>query len=113
VHISIRKDGGILIVSVDGRIDTLSASEFQSRMEELMNRDEKSVVLDLEKLQYVSSAGLRAILVAAKKAGSLGKGLSCCSLQEMVGKVFDVSGFTGMIPVFDSLEEALNQGRSL
>ncbi len=110
MHISIRKDDGILIVSVDGRIDTLSASEFQSRMEELLGCDEKSVILDLEKLQYVSSAGLRAILVAAKYAGNMGKKLSCCSLQEMVRKVFDISGFTKMMQVFDSLQEARNKG---
>lgn len=110
MRIDFRKDDGILIISVDGRIDTLSAPEFQNRMEELMEREETNVILNLEKLQYVSSAGLRAVLVSAKKAAASGKKLSCCSLQEMVRKVFDISGFTGIIPVFDSLEDAVRTG---
>jgi anti-sigma B factor antagonist len=110
VRIDYREDNDFLIISVDGRIDTLSAPEFQTRMEELMEREEKTVILDLEKLQYVSSAGLRAVLVSAKKAAASGKKLSCCCLQEMVRRVFDVSGFTGIIPVFDSLEDAVRTG---
>lgn len=107
--IDIRTENDILIVSVDGRIDTLSAPDFQTRMEELMDREEPRVILDLEKLQYVSSAGLRAMLVVAKKAASSGKRLSLCSLQEMVRKVFDISGFTGMIPVYDCLKDAADR----
>lgn len=109
VQIQVKKDQDVLIVSVAGRIDTLSAPEFQKRMEDFLDQGEKGILMDFGKLEYVSSAGLRSILVAAKKAKSLGGCVSCCSLQEMVRKVFDISGFTGMLPVFDSLEEALKQ----
>ena len=109
VQIQVKKDQNVLIVSVEGRMDTLSAPEFQKRMEDLLDQGEKGILMDFGKLEYVSSAGLRSILVAAKKAKSLGGRVSCCSLQEMVKKVFDISGFTGILPVFDSQEEALKQ----
>ncbi|MGB6063324.1 MAG: STAS domain-containing protein [Desulfomonilaceae bacterium] len=109
MQINVRMDQNLLIVSVEGRMDTVSAPEFQQRMEELLDREGKGILMDFEKLEYVSSAGLRSILIAAKKAKSLGGQVSCCSLQDMVRKVFDVSGFTGMLPVYDSLEDALNR----
>jgi len=90
-------------------MDTVTAPEFDSEMEELLKQDAKRFVLDFGKLEYVSSAGLRSILVAAKKAKAAGGSVSCCALQSMVKKVFDLAGFAAMIPVFDSVEEALNR----
>jgi anti-anti-sigma factor len=109
VQIQVKKDHNVLIVSVEGRMDTVSAPEFQKRMEELLDQGETGLLMDFGRLEYVSSAGLRSILVAAKKAKSLGGCVSCCSLQDMVRKVFDISGFTSMLPVFDSLEDALKR----
>jgi len=90
-------------------MDTVTAPEFDSEMEELLNQGVKRFVLDFGKLEYVSSAGLRSILVVAKKAKAAGGNVSCCALQSMVKKVFDLAGFAAMIPVFDSVEEALNR----
>ncbi|MBI4962349.1 MAG: STAS domain-containing protein [Desulfomonile tiedjei] len=109
MQISVRKDSETLVVSVQGRMDTLSAPEFDSKMEGLFGQGEKKVVLDFGKLEYVSSAGLRSILVAAKKAKAAGGSVCCCDLQSMVKKVFDLSGFAAMVPVFDSVEEALSR----
>ena len=109
MQINVEKEGGMLIVSVDGRIDTVSAPEFQTKMEELLDQAKIGILMDFEKLEYVSSAGLRSILIVAKKVKSLGGCVSCCSLQDMVKKVFDISGFTGMLPVYCSRKEALNQ----
>ena len=109
MQIDVKKSHDLLIVSVEGRMDTVTAPEFQQRMEELLDQERKGILMDFGRLEYVSSAGLRSILVTAKKAKSLGGQVSCCSLQDMVKKVFDVSGFTGMLPVYDSLEDALNR----
>jgi anti-anti-sigma factor len=109
VQISVRKADSTLVVSVEGRLDTLSANDFRTRIEELLDQGGIKIVLDLENLKYVSSAGLRSILVGAKKAKMSGGGLCCCALQPLVSQVFEVSGFSSVIPVFNSLEQALNQ----
>jgi anti-anti-sigma factor len=109
VQINIRKADNTLVVCVEGRLDTLSANEFRTRIEELLEQGGIKIVLDFEKLQYVSSAGLRSILIGAKKAKTSGGGLCCCTLQPLVCQVFEVSEFSKVIPVFDTLEQALNQ----
>jgi anti-anti-sigma factor len=107
VQVEVRRDQDLLIVTVDGRIDTVSAPDFQQKMEEALDQGEKKIVMDLERLEYISSAGLRSILFTAKKAKAAGGTVACCSLQTMVKKVFEVSGFASMIPVFGSLDEAV------
>lgn len=109
MQISVRKADSTLVVSVEGRLDTLTANEFRTRIEELLDQGGLKIILDLGKLQYVSSAGLRSILIGAKKAKMSGGGLCCCALQPLVSQVFEVSEFSKVIPVFDSLERALNQ----
>jgi anti-anti-sigma factor len=107
VQINVKKDQDLLIVSVDGRMDTVTAPDFQQRMQEFLNQGEIRIIMDFGSLEYVSSAGLRSILFTAKKAKAAGGAVSCCALQTMVRKVFDVSGFAAMIPVFESLEDAV------
>jgi len=58
-------------------------------------------------ISYVSSAGLRAFLVAARAAKSAGVGFAVCSLVSAVQEVFDVSGFSSVIRVADSESDAL------
>jgi anti-sigma B factor antagonist len=108
VNLDIRKDKDKVIVSVSGRVDTLNAQDFQTRMEEVLDQGDAGIILDCSGLDYISSAGLRSILFAAKKARSLGGSLACCALHGMVKKVFDVSGLDTLIPVFDSVDEALH-----
>jgi anti-anti-sigma factor len=107
VDIEVRKEGAVAIVSVAGRIDSMSAPDFQRKLEEIVAQGEKNIVVDLAKLQYVSSAGLRSILIGAKSAQASGGKLCCCSLQGMVKQVFDISGFCRMLPIFDCVEKAL------
>jgi anti-sigma B factor antagonist len=97
------------IVCVGGRMDTVSAPEFESKIQERIARGVKRLVVDLSGLEYISSAGLRCILVAGKGASATGGQLCCCGLKGVVKKVFDVSGFTTLFPVYDSLEDALIQ----
>jgi anti-anti-sigma factor len=107
VDIEVKKGGQAVIVSVTGRIDTISAPDFQQEIEGILSQGETRIVVDLERLEYVSSAGLRSILIGAQKAKAAQGSLSCCALQGMVKKVFEISGFGAMLPIFDSIEAAL------
>jgi anti-anti-sigma factor len=109
VEITVKQQEGVSVVSVAGKLDTLCAPDFQGKLLELIGLGEKIIVLDFMGLQYVSSAGLRSILIGAKKAKSCGGRLCCCGLQPVVKKVFEVSGFSEMIPVFETHQEALEK----
>lgn len=107
MRLELQKQENTAIVIVHGRLDTGSAPDFERRMLELIDSGECSIVLDLSDMEYISSAGLRSLLVAAKTAESAGGRLACCRLQDFVRRVFDVSGFTVVIPVHATTADAL------
>jgi anti-sigma B factor antagonist len=106
VHLKVTDQSDFSVVSVAGRIDTQTSPDFKSRMDELVSAGANKIVLDCSDLEYVSSAGLRVILIAAKAAKAAGGDLKCCSMQNMVKQVFDISGFSKMISIYQSLQDA-------
>jgi anti-sigma B factor antagonist len=95
------------IIRVKGRMDVVSAPEFESACGKCIEEGETSFVVDLGGLEYISSAGLRALLVIAKKLKSSDGSISFCSLTPAVGRVFSISGFGAMFTLYDSLENAI------
>ncbi|OIO04002.1 MAG: anti-anti-sigma factor [Desulfovibrionaceae bacterium CG1_02_65_16] len=100
-------EGNICILAVVGRMDTLTAPEFEAKCAECAAEGATRIVVDLSSLEYISSAGLRSILASAKKLKALGGGLSFCCLSGIVNEVFAVSGFSKLMPVFPTRQEAL------
>ncbi|MBN2141168.1 MAG: STAS domain-containing protein [Desulfovibrionaceae bacterium] len=101
------KDSGRLVVAVKGRMDAVTAPDFEKGCAAEIDRGEKDMIVDLGGLEYISSAGLRAILSTAKRLKAAGGGIRFCSLKGMVQEVFTVSGFSSMFPIHDALDEAL------
>ncbi len=96
-----------LVLEVSGRMDALTAPQFEAACDEWLKASEKRMVVDMTALEYISSAGLRAILAVAKKLKAQGGELSFCALRGIVAEVFSVSGFAKLLPVFTTREEAL------
>ena len=71
--------------------------------------EEKDLLLDLGGVDYISSAGLRAILLIGRKLNAMSGYLRFCNLGGMVKEVFSISGFNSLFPVYASLTEALHQ----
>lgn len=109
MDVSFSKQGDWMIVELEGRMDTVSAPEFEKKIQERIQEGTSRFVVDFSKLDYISSAGLRSILIAGKSSKAKGGDLTCCGLKGVVKKVFDVSGFIKILPIFDSLEDALNR----
>jgi anti-anti-sigma factor len=95
------------IVKAGGRMDAISAPEFEKSCLEWIQQGETALVVDLGGLEYMSSAGLRSILVVGKKLKSIGGSLSFSSLTPNVAHVFSISSFGTLFPVYDTLEKAL------
>lgn len=102
-----RKDGDRLVVAVSGRMDAITAPEFDAQCQEWLAAGDVNVIADLSGLEYISSAGLRSILSAAKRLKGAQGGLTFCSLSGMVEEVFVVSGFAAMFTLHPTLEDAL------
>ena len=101
------REDGILIAVADGRVDGANAQEFQSTLADEINADDRGLVLDLGQITYISSAGLRVILLTAKALNRQNAELAVCSLTDSVREVFEISGFDKIIPVRASQPEAI------
>lgn len=104
-----RKEGNATVISVKGRMDAVSSPEFENEMEGLMAEGEIAFIIDLGELDYISSAGLRSILATIKKLKAKEGKLLLAQLKEMVKEVFEISGFSAIIPIFDSVDAALEK----
>lgn len=101
------RKGDKTLVIVRGRMDAVTAPEFEKEIDTRLQAGDTVVVADLTDLEYISSAGLRSILTSGKKLKAAGGSLAFCGLDGMVQEVFSVSGFTAMFPVFDTAEDAV------
>jgi anti-anti-sigma factor len=87
--------GSGTLVVLDGRLDSATAPAVEARLLSLLAKG--PVVADMGAVRYVSSAGLRVLLKAAKEAKASGTGFAVCSLLPPVREVFEVSGFDRII----------------
>jgi anti-anti-sigma factor len=97
---------GLLVVRPESRIDSSNAAAFESRCAALIAEGPRKVVIDFSGVDYISSAGLRVLLVAAKSARSQGGALTLCGLRGGVREVIEVSGFDTLLGVHDGVNEA-------
>jgi anti-anti-sigma factor len=105
---SVKKDKAF-VVRIKGRLDAVAAPEFDKKCGQWLDQGEKNVVLNFADLEYISSIGLRSILVLGKRIKSQNGKLHLCSMNKTVSGVFQMSGFAAIFPVFDSLESALEK----
>ena len=101
------KEGNNLVIEVKGRLDAVTSPKLEEECQALIDQGEKAIVMDLGGVDYISSAGLRTILILARKLNGSGGQIRFCGLKGMVQEVFSISGFTSLFPVFPSLTEAL------
>ncbi len=99
----------ILILRPRGRLDSSSSPELERLLVEQLDAGIQRLVLDFSGLEYISSAGLRVVLLAGKKLRASKGKIVLVSLQDMVREVFDMSGFLALFVVAPTLEEGLTQ----
>lgn len=97
---------GVTIVEVSGRLDSSTAPDIVERLQTIVTA-QPAVVIDLASLDYISSAGLRVLLLAAKKAAATHHAFVLAGLLPSVKHVFDVTGFTDFCTVFNDRQAAL------
>ena len=107
MDISEESKGSVIVLGPKGRVDSNTAKEFEEKLLGLLNGGAKSLVIDLEGLGYISSAGLRVLLMAAKRAKALNTKLALCAMPKPIKDVFDMSGFSPIFAIHKALDEAV------
>lgn len=101
------KSGSSLVISFQGRLDGANSQAAQERMNAALDRGETSVLVNMSKLDYVSSAGLRVFMSAGKRLRASSGTLAFCELQDFARELFEIAGFTSLFPVYNTQGEAL------
>jgi anti-anti-sigma factor len=109
MQVNFDTEGQSLIVSIVGRLDTVTAPEAESVMLERVG-EAASVIVDLAGTEYVSSSGLRVLLKTAKAQQSRNAGFALCAANEQVLEVLEVSGFLTILKHAPTREEAVGLG---
>ena len=91
------RNGNELVVALEGRLDTVTAPELEAALKDALEGVEE-LILDFEKLDYISSAGLRVLLVAQKTMSQQG-GMKIRNVNEIIREVFDVTGFSDFLTI--------------
>ena len=97
MNITKKQNGTALEIALEGRLDTTTAPELEKELKESLN-GVTALELNLEKLDYVSSAGLRVMLSAHKAMRSQGA-MKVTNVNEVVREVFDVTGFSDILDI--------------
>ncbi|MCE2482591.1 MAG: STAS domain-containing protein [Alphaproteobacteria bacterium] len=107
VDVTTERHDDVLSADVGGRIDGSSAAQFEEAIRTAIEDSDRAVIMDFEKLVYISSAGLRAILLTAKSLQSRDAKLVLCSLSEQIREVFEISGFDKVLAIHPTRAAAL------
>lgn len=107
VDITQEKADSINIVALKGRLDAGTSGSLEDALTALVDAGEAKALVDCRELDYISSAGLRVLLAAAKQFKKLNGSIALSALNPNVKQVFEISGFTSIFPIYATREEAV------
>jgi len=107
MEIQTNKEANVTIVSITGRLDAVTAPEYEKKVRELIDGGDIRFVVDFAHLDYISSAGLRGLLVTAKLLKAKGGQVRFASVVGTVKEVFDISGFGSIFQMDDTVTASL------
>jgi anti-anti-sigma factor len=107
LSISSAKTKDSLVVTLEGRIDANSAKELEQQCLAWIEAGEKKLVMDFSAVNFISSAGLRVILLIAKKLEPQQGSVKLCGLNATLRDVFEISGFSKLFVIAPTVAEAL------
>lgn len=100
------KEGKAVIARLAGRLDASTSSVLEERVVSIIDGGEQYLVVDFSNLDYISSAGLRVLLMAAKKLKGRGGDVFLSGLKAHIREVFDIAGFSSIFTIFSTSAEA-------
>lgn len=101
------KQNDILILGLHGRMDSMTSRTVEEKLLGLIEQGERFLVIDCAQLAYISSAGLRVFLMAAKRVTQVKGKMVLTTLNDEVRQVFDLTGFSSILQICRSREDAL------
>ncbi len=108
IEVNEEREGDILILIPVGRIDSSNAPMFERMVKDRIDDGETKIVVDFAKLSFISSSGMRVLLIGAKNIRSNQGSLVLCNMRDSIREIFSISGFDTIIPVVKDRLAALD-----
>jgi len=107
MEIAERKESGVVVLVCRGRLDGHGAAILEQAAKEALHDDDRSLVLDIKEVPYLSSAGIRVMLSLQKRLRERGGKVALAGTGDFPRKVLDMAGFLSIFPNFSTVEEAV------
>jgi len=104
-----KRQEGICILELLGRLDSNTSPEFERKIFEVIDDGTKSVIVNFASLDYISSAGLRVLLKASKELKRSDGKVVLCAMKDYIKEVFEIAGFVSIFPITSSVVEAVKE----
>ena len=108
MEITIEKVEGKLVAKPEGRLDSEATRAFEAKLSEYAEQKDGTLIIDFSSLAYISSAGLRSVLILAKAADNASCQLHLASLSKDILDIFQTTGFHNIVPIHDTVQDAIN-----
>jgi anti-anti-sigma factor len=99
--------GDVAVVTAHGRLDGIYSSAFANRVGELITGPNPKILIDFSDVDFVTSAGLRSVLLLMRKAKASGGAFALCGVNEQVREVLDISGFAEVFSIHAGRAEGI------
>lgn len=109
MEIDHKVENGIIKIAIKGRLDAATSPVAEESIRKILEGNENRLLFDFSNLEYLSSGGLRVILGASKEMRRRDGKVALCCLNQYVNEIFEVSGFSAMIPIKDTREDGLKE----
>ena len=106
IEVATEREDKTLVLLPVGRLDSANARSFEQIVMEQISSGEQSLIVDFSRLTFISSSGMRVLLIAAKRLQATKGKLVLCEMKEHIEEVFRISGFDQIIPIKSSRGEA-------
>jgi anti-sigma B factor antagonist len=107
MQISESENQGVAVLGVTGRIDATTSEQFKDQLLATIGDRPIRLVLDFARVEFISSSGLRVLVVAAKRVAAVRGKMVFCGSTGSVREVFDLAGFTSVVPCFPDQDAAV------
>jgi anti-anti-sigma factor len=108
MEITTRDNLGITIVDLVGRLETMTSGPARVEMNKIVKDGATKILINLEKTEYISSAGLRVLLTTSKLLKNIDGKMKICSANEQIAGVLKISGFNSLLSICESEKDALS-----
>lgn len=98
---------GLAIIAVEGKLDSAGVNELESRVENILEQGQKTILFDFTNLEYINSSGLRILVMAYQRLKPEQGTVSICGTRDYIQEIFDISGYDKIFAMYPSKNAAL------